>query len=107
MLQAFNRAVTVLLFAAVVIGLAAFMSPAIAKVIAEADEPGGTGAVIVFHDSPGPFCMSGANLVEYIAKDGSRIPGCYVARGSMLACVFADADRGEVPMSALREPKKT
>lgn len=83
--------------------LAAASLAAHAEVIAEAPLDG--GASVVFHDAPGP-CMGEAKLVEHIAADGKRTPGCYVLRGDRLACVFLDGDIGAVPIAALKPPKK-
>jgi hypothetical protein len=74
-----------------------------AEVIAEAPLDG--GAAVLFHDTAGPR-MGEAKLVEHIAADGTRTPGCYVLRGDKLACVFLDGDIGAVPVAALKPPKK-
>lgn len=103
-LATFNRVITTLIFAGIVVGLALFFGPVQAKVVAEADEPGGSGAVFVFHDAAGA-CRGNALLVEYVTSDGARMPGCYVPRGAALACVFFDTDKAVVPISALRPPK--
>lgn len=84
---------------------AIFSLNASAKIIAEADVPDGSGAVIAFHDTKGP-CEGSALWVQYVPKDGGAISGCYVPRGIHLACVFFDGDTGLVPMEALRDPKR-
>jgi hypothetical protein len=83
---------------------AIFSFNASAKIMAEAD--GADGAVFVFHDEPGP-CVGRARLVEYVAKDGSKVGGCWVTRGQNLACTFFDADVGAVAITALRAPKQS
>ena len=35
----------------------------------------------------------------------TTMPGCYVPRGTVLACVFFDADQAAVPIASLRLPK--
>lgn len=74
-----------------------------AKIIAEAQVE--EGVYVVFHDTSGP-CLGGARLVEYIGKNGDKVPGCWTARGDKLMCVFLDGDVGAVPMSALKDPKQ-
>ena len=102
MLRTFNRAITALILAGIVIGLALFMGPAQAKVAMEAQMSG--GAVVLLHDEAGP-CVGGALFAEYVAADGSRVPGCWVKRPGHVAIVFFDGDVGAVPEGALQKPK--
>ena len=78
-------------------------SPALAGIRAEA--PADASAVLLFHDTKGP-CLGDALLVEYVSKDGEKIPGCYTSQGSAHMCVFLDGDIAIVPLAALRAPKK-
>ena len=87
------------------IGLALMVFSAVdaeAKIIAEAQVS--EGIYVVFHDTSGP-CLGEAKLVEYVPKDGNKVPGCWVARGDKLMCVFLDGDVGAVPMAHLKDPK--
>ena len=101
-LETFNRVITTLIFAGIVVGLALFMGPVQAKVALEA--PMGGGAVVLLHDEAGP-CVGGALLAEYVSPDGSKVPGCWVKRPGHVAIVFFDGDVGAVPEGALQKPK--
>ena len=97
------RALQVIVVVLLVVLIALLLSPARADVILEASP--GDGTTIVLHDTPGP-CHGQAKFAEYIAKDGSKIPGCYKTMGAAIAIVFLDTDTAVIPISELRQPKK-
>lgn len=99
----FFRALQVFVVVMLVLLLALLLSPVRAAVILEANS--GDGTTIVLHDTAGP-CVGQAKFAEYIAKDGTKIPGCYKAMGAAIAIVFFDTDTAVIPFSELRQPTK-
>lgn len=83
--------------------LAVICASAAAEVQAVADLP--EGARLELHDTAGP-CKAPALFVEFIAANGERTGGCYMLKGSTVAMVFFDTDVGQVPVAALKPPKK-
>lgn len=83
------------------IALALLACTAQAKVIGVVDA---NGARIELHDEPGQ-CVGGAMRAEYIARDGSRVPGCWTQRRpDLVGVVFMDGDVATVPIEAIRPP---
>jgi hypothetical protein len=83
--------------------LAVASIPAAADVALVADLPG--GASIELHDVAGP-CVGGALRAEYVAADGTKVPGCWVKRPGHIALIFFDGDVGAIPDMQLKPPKK-
>lgn len=89
--------------AAAVLLIALLMSPVRADVVGVA-EPGDGSAILL--DNARTVCVEPALDATYVAADGKRTPGCWIARGDMVLCVFFDTDLARIPMAAVKPPKK-
>jgi hypothetical protein len=74
-----------------------------AAILAEAPSPSGAGTAVLYDEKR--FCMGDAQYAEWVAKDGTKIPGCWRAAGGTIVIVFVDTDTATIPMQALQPPK--
>ena len=75
------------------------MMLALAATVMVATSPG--GPALELHQHAGP-CVNGARVAIYVPRDGERIPGCWILRGTTVHVVFLDGDAGTLPIAAFK-----
>ncbi len=91
------RLITTLLSTA---GLLLAATAADARVFAVATS--GDGARIELHDNVGP-CFGQARLAEHIARNGDKVPGCWLVADGAVKVSFLDGERGNIPLDHLKK----
>ncbi len=63
----------------------------------------GDGAQVLLYNEQGP-CVGEARFAEYVAPDGSAVPGCWVVAGGGLVLIsYLDGERGNIPYTHLKQ----